>query len=98
MIDESNLREMARAAIQTGKLPVRRPDRTWAGKGGGADCAVCSELLAAGDIEMEIEFTDRQADTVGNHSFHMRCFAAWEFERESVSRHEHGLSEPRASG
>ena len=36
MPDEVLLRVRARAAIQDGKLPSRRPDRTWGGPGVGA--------------------------------------------------------------
>jgi hypothetical protein len=45
MPDEPRLREQAREAIQTGKLPSRAPDRTWGGPGVGADCTVCGHLL-----------------------------------------------------
>ena len=33
MPDEAILREKARAAIAAGKLPTRRPDSTWGGRG-----------------------------------------------------------------
>ena len=35
MPDEQILREKAREAVRSGKLPARRPDRTWGGPGLG---------------------------------------------------------------
>ena len=43
MPDEFALRAKAREVIHTGKLPNRRPDRTWGGPGIGAPCRVCGE-------------------------------------------------------
>ena len=84
--DESLLREKARAAVQNGKLPARRPDRTWGGPGVGAECAVCNLPVAKNQMEFEIQFA-RDGDNPGLDKFHVhvRCFAAWEFERTKVS-------------
>src|SRR5215213_10051956 len=100
MNDENALREKARAAIDTGKLPAHVPFRTWAGKGstGAHRCIICSALLSRDDVELELEFTGSQADPVGNPYFHMRCFAAWESEREKAARHERNLSGARQYG
>jgi len=84
MPDEPRLREQARHAIQNGKLPARRPDRTWGGPGVGAECAVCEKPLTKDEMELEIEFArDTDGGAVWNDKFHLhpRCFAAWEFER-----------------
>src|SRR5687767_10917117 len=82
MPDEEILREKARAVIQSGKLPARRPDRTWGGPGVGADCTVCGRPVTASEMEFEIQFA-RDGDNPGLDKFHVhiRCFAAWEFER-----------------
>jgi hypothetical protein len=82
MPDEPILREKARAAVQSGKLPSRRPDRTWGGPGVGASCAVCELPVRRQDLEFEIQF-ERDGDNPGLDRFHVhiRCFAAWEFER-----------------
>src|SRR5205085_1254775 len=37
-MDEESLREKARVVVRNGKLPRRRPDRTWGGPGVGAQC------------------------------------------------------------
>ena len=82
MPDEVRLREQARAAIQSGKLPSRNPDRTWGGPGVGAMCAVCEKPVTKEDMEFEIQFA-RDGDNPGLDKFHVhiRCYAAWEFER-----------------
>jgi hypothetical protein len=82
MPDEQVLREKARAAVETGKLPERRPDRTWGGPGVGASCSVCDEPVTSDQLEFEIQFR-RDGDNPGLDKFHVhiRCFAAWEFER-----------------
>ncbi len=82
MPDEAILREKARAAIQNGKLPRQRPDRTWGGPGVGAICSVCAKPVTKTELEIEIQFA-RDGDAPGLDKFHVhvRCFAAWEFER-----------------
>jgi len=82
MPDEARLREQARAGIQSGKLPSRTPDRTWGGPGVGAECSVCGRPVTKTELEFEIQFA-RDGDNPGLDKFHVhiRCFAAWEFER-----------------
>src|SRR6266496_3585503 len=53
MPDESILREQARAVIQAGKVPSRRPDRTWGGPGVGARCAICEKPVGRDELESE---------------------------------------------
>ncbi len=84
-MDEHDLREQARTVIEAGKLPARRPDRTWGGPGVGAPCAVCGVPVGKDQLEFEIQFA-RDGDNPGldKYHVHVRCFAAWEFERESA--------------
>ena len=85
MPDESILREKARAVVENGKLPARSPDRTWGGPGVGAACAVCERPVTKQELEFEIEFA-HNGDNPGLDKFHVhiRCFAAWEFERNNA--------------
>jgi hypothetical protein len=85
MPDEAILREKARAVLRTGKLPSRRPDRTWGGPGVGALCSVCELPVKKDELEFEIQFA-RDGDNPGLDKFHVhiRCFAAWELERGKV--------------
>src|SRR2546427_2505723 len=82
MRDESGLREKARAAVRNGKIPSRTPDRTWGGPGVGAICAICDLPVERTEMEFEIQFA-RDGDNPGLDKFHVhiRCFAAWEFDR-----------------
>jgi len=87
MLDEPILRAKAREAVRTGKLPSRRPDRTWGGPGVGAACTVCGEPVKKDQLEFEIEFAhDGSNPGLDKFHIHVRCFAAWEFERERDGR------------
>jgi hypothetical protein len=87
MPDETHLREKARAAVQSGKIPSRRPDRTWGGPGVGADCTVCEMPVTKAEMEFEIEFAhDGPNPGLDKFHVHIRCFAAWEFERRHAQR------------
>lgn len=82
MPDEAILRQKAREAVQTGKLPARRPDRTWGGPGTGTPCAVCELPVQRDEMEFELEFArDSGAPGLDKYHIHIRCFAAWQFER-----------------
>jgi hypothetical protein len=85
MPDERILREKARAAVQNGKLPARAPDRTWGGPGVGAACSVCELPVKEDELEFEIQF-EHDGNNPGLDKFHVhiRCFAAWEFERKKA--------------
>ena len=82
MPDEPRLREQAREVIQNGKLPSRSPDRTWGGPGVGAPCSVCEKPVTKDELEFEIQFAhDGDNPSLDKFHVHIRCFAAWEFER-----------------
>lgn len=88
MPDEAALRAKAREVIHAGKLPNRRPDRTWGGPGVGARCAVCAEPVTRTQLEFEIQFaTDGAEPGLDKFHVHIRCFAAWEFERRGDGTH-----------
>ena len=84
-MNEQELREQARATIKAGKLPARRPDRTWGGPGVGALCSVCGVAVGKDQLEFEIQFAhDGDSPGLDKYHVHVRCFAAWEFERGSL--------------
>ena len=91
MPDETALRTKAREAIRTGRMPSRRPDRTWGGPGVGVVCEVCGEAVTKDQLEMQVEFSrdGSSAPPAGLEIFHIhvRCFAAWEFERQNGGPH-----------
>lgn len=45
MPDEAILREKAKAVVESGKLPGRRPDRTWGGAQASEPLARCASYL-----------------------------------------------------
>jgi hypothetical protein len=81
-MEDQAVRAKVREVLQAGKLPNRRPDRSWGGSGDGAACAVCDVPVTHAQMEFEIEFA-RVGDNPGLDKFHVhiRWFAAWEFER-----------------
>ena len=86
MPDELVLREKAREAIRSRKLPRRKPDRTSGGPGSGKLCSLCGQRVTLEQIEMEIEF-NRHAVQPGldRYYLHVGCLAAWEFQRAKLS-------------
>jgi hypothetical protein len=95
IISELSDRDMARAAIHAGKLPNRKPDRMWGGRGGGAECAICNTPVKQDEMEFEVEFSQGW-HTAGpvTHHIHVRCFVAWEFERDNVDLVQRGSAAP----
>jgi hypothetical protein len=82
-MNEQTLRAKARAAIANGKLPSGRPDRAWGGAGVGTPCAICGLPVDADQIELRLAFAyDGSPPGLDTFYFHVRCFAAWEFERQ----------------
>ena len=84
MPDEALLREKARAALRNGTLPTRQAHRTWGGPGVGAPCAICELPVTPEQLEFELEFEMAEVGGVKKLHVHLRCFAAWEFERTKV--------------
>jgi hypothetical protein len=80
MSDEARLREQAREALESGRIPGGVQDRTWGGPGVGADCSVCGRPIRTDEIEFAIQFAF-DGSWLDKYHVHTRCFAAWEFER-----------------
>jgi hypothetical protein len=74
----------------------------FSGPGSGAVCTVCSAPVKKSDVGIELEFKVRPLPDQGSlrevlerlhetlhvqrYELHLRCFAAWEFERAQVDR------------
>lgn len=88
-MNEPELRQLARRAIELEKIPNRHPDRLWGGPGVGAPCVICEQPVNKSEMEFEIEFqkdghpADRVLGDTQFHVFHVhvRCFSAWDLER-----------------
>jgi hypothetical protein len=79
MPDEPILRE--KAARPSGARHCRHGRTAQSGGPGSGD--VCGEPVARHQIDLEMEFA-RQGVTPDTPHLHLRCFAAWEFERTEV--------------
>ena len=93
-LDEPLLRDKARAAIESGRLPTAKPHRMVYGRSGGESCAVCGLRIVPGQVLVELEFRTapspegrslrrmlgrlRATPKVQRYHLHHRCFAAWE--------------------
>lgn len=86
MLDEDVLRAQARAVVQQGKLPARSPDRVWGGPGVGAPCSICGLPVTKTEKEFEVQFEQDGGGGLDKFHLHIRCFAAWEFERKHASK------------
>ena len=83
-MDDQQLRAKAREVLKAGKIPSRRPDRTSLGPDVNVLCAICDlPGHAPANAVSEIQFA-RDGGNSGLDVFHVhiRCFAAWEFERD----------------
>jgi hypothetical protein len=82
---EEHLRDLARQAITAEKIPSHKPDRVWGGPGIGASCTICDQPVLQNEMEFEVQWA---RDGVQPHfdvfHIHIRCFAAWEFERRKA--------------
>ena len=83
MDDENVLRRYAREALRAGTLPPERPERMWGGRGEGAPCSVSEKPVQPSETGFDLEFSPANGAELINHPMHLRCFAAWEFERQS---------------
>lgn len=83
--EQTGLRAKAREAILAGRLPRRRPAKTWGGPGAGVRCAICGSPVGHDEIELEIEFSRDDAGR-NEHHVHVPCFAAWEVELQQLER------------
>jgi hypothetical protein len=82
---EEPLREKVRSVLQAGKIPNRTPDHTRGVSGAGATCAICElPVTRADEMAVEIQFARDDNPGLDKYDFHIRCYAAWEFERRNA--------------
>jgi hypothetical protein len=76
------LRQRAEERVRAGTLPLREPDRSWAGPGTGQVCDVCGLRIEPTGPEYDLEF---ESDTVPVFvRFHRVCLAVWELLRRGT--------------
>jgi hypothetical protein len=97
MNEENTLRLRAREAMKAGSLPRQRPQGIWGGPGTGAGCGVCGKPVGRDELEFELQFASDADRGAASYHVHVRCFAAWEFERQNGGA-SNGDSLPRENG
>jgi hypothetical protein len=75
-MSDQTLRLLAREAIQSARIPDRRPERMWEGAGHDDHCTICNG--AVGELGLDLEFA--HVDGAVKYPVHIDCFAAWELE------------------
>jgi hypothetical protein len=83
MPDERSLRDIAREAIRTGRLPAQPARRTLGGPGSEETCVLCGETIRYHQMEVELEYARRTGDTsdIERYRLHPLCCVAWEYAR-----------------
>jgi hypothetical protein len=81
--NETELRLLARARIDSGALSAVKVDHVAAGPGDGALCALCGVSVLRPQIAYEVPF-DRNGIPQPTF-FHIGCFRAWRLECDKTS-------------
>jgi hypothetical protein len=83
--DDFILRQQAREALRSGRLPRARPESVWAGPGSGASCAICGKRVKGDQLGFELDFyRGGKTDAPITSHVHYPCFTAWEFECQGI--------------
>jgi hypothetical protein len=61
----------------------RRANRAWAGRGTGAQCDLCHQVIEQGQVEYEIELPEVRDRTL---TLHLECYERWTVSRDVLSR------------
>jgi len=93
-MDKHRVGPKIRENMSDGRLPTRRPTRTWFGFAqGDTSCAACGDPIANGALECEAEFPEESRTWF----FHAACFEIWDAERITAltrARDGHPIDDP----
>jgi hypothetical protein len=82
MDGQTQLQQLARAAIREGRVPRERPARPWGGSGNGSRCPICRTVISTQELAYELEFARSfESGEAKTCSVHARCFRAWDAAR-----------------
>lgn len=82
--NEAPTPEQRSGRLSVAALRSAVPERMWGGKGCGAPCDFCRVLVAAEEVEYEVE-ARLGGESLTLH-FHPRCYDTWLTSRGSESR------------
>jgi hypothetical protein len=88
MESETDLKDLAREALEAGRVPQVRPERLWGSSGDGSECPICCEAIASEDVGFELDFPRSSSLEPPRPSclVHARCFKAWDVVRQESGR------------
>ena len=67
---------------RTGGVP-RRTNRAWAGRGTGARCDLCHQVIEEEQVEYEVELPEVRDRTL---TLHLECYERWTVSKDVLSR------------
>ncbi len=67
--------EQMRSRQVDSRSALRTRSRTWAGRGSGASCHLCSASIESHEVEYEVEMSDTVERRV--LLFHFECYRQW---------------------
>jgi len=62
---------------------TRRANRAWAGRGSGALCDLCHQVIEEEQVEYEVELPEVRDRTL---TLHLECYERWTVSRDVLSR------------
>ena len=61
----------------------RKANRAWAGRGTGARCDLCHQIIEEEQVEYEVELPEVRDRTL---ALHLECYERWTLSRDVLSR------------
>lgn len=65
----------------------RKPNRAWAGRGSGARCDLCHQVIDEDQVEYEVEIPDVRDRTL---TLHLECYERWTISHETFDDLDEG--------
>jgi hypothetical protein len=75
----TSLKKLARAAIDSGRVPQTRAERPWGSSGDGGECAICTQVIGSQELGYELQFPQSEPKETPRYcQVHARCLKAWD--------------------
>jgi hypothetical protein len=76
VLPEDEVHQQVRQSLESGRLPVLRPDHIHAGYGSGNTCCACGQRIEPAKIEYEVAGPGQLQKLI----FHFVCYVIWQRE------------------